>query len=214
MNKKVYFIGSETLKEKLRKGIVLLGWDLENFIGWDVKDLIIYELNNIDNYKFHIPENLLIITNNISLKDTGNTHIFFYQNNELKFNFSKFLLSHLQKEIKPVTNFYDTREEVRILYLNHTKDLKELLKLLSTNKKYLFKVFKYSNYFADQPVRSLIYTDEKILKSCYNFELPTIYKGLNFVQKKELKRINPLVPKIFINNINKSALRKILKHLN
>ncbi|MDD2370979.1 MAG: hypothetical protein PHQ32_03140 [Firmicutes bacterium] len=212
MNKIIYYIGSETLKEKVSKGLQLLGWHVEDFIGWEVNNLIIYELNNIDTSSFHIPENLIIITNNINLKDTGNTHIFYHQNHELKFQFSKFLLPHLKKDIIKPENFYDNREELRILYFEHSKDLDNLTNLLSNNKKYLLIKAKYSKYLADQPIKTLIYAEQSKIDSCKNIKLPTIYKGLNFTQKKELKKINPLVPKIYINEINRLAVRKILNY--
>ncbi len=214
MNKNIYFIGSETTKDYVSSGVLLLGLNLKDFVGWHVNNIIIYELNNIDTCLFHIPENLLIITNNIKLKDTHNKHIFYHQKNEFKFSFSKFLFNHLKKDIKTPTNFYDIREEVRILYLDPTKELENLLKLLVNNKHYLFKNFRYSKYLSDQPVKTLIYIDETKFNSLKSYNLPTIYKGLNSAQKKELKRINSLVPKIFINKINRFSLRKILNLLN
>lgn len=210
MKQKIYFIGSDNLKDKLSKGVALLGWSLTDFVGWQVKDLILYEINNVDTHLFHIPKNLLVITNNIKLKDTGNPNIFYYQNNDLKFSFPKFLLSHQNKKIEKSVDFYENLEEIRILYFRHTKGLKELLEKLSKSKRYSFKEYKFSKCLTDEPTRTLLYTEE----FRENIKIPTIYNGLSPSQKKELKKFNPLVPKIFINKINNTTYRKVINFLN
>lgn len=213
MNKKIYFLGSRDLRNELEKSLELIGWRIEDFIGWHVKDFIIYQLEKVDVPSFHIPDNLLILTSNIMLKDTDKPNIFYYQMNNLKFSFPKFIIKQLQVQKNKPSDFYDTREPVNLLYDYLTKDLETLISLLNMNRKYVIRKLKFSHSLTEQPIKTLIYIETPEKPKKMSTKIMTIYKGFNTAQKKELKGLNPLVPKLFINKINKSTSRKILKQL-
>ena len=111
MNKKIYFLGSRELRNELEKSLQLIGWQIEDFIGWHVKDFIIYQLEKVDVHSLHIPDNLLILTSNIVFKDTDNSNIFYYQINNLKFSFPKFIAKQLQAQ--------NNKEPLRDLYYQY-----------------------------------------------------------------------------------------------
>ena len=213
MNKKIYFLGSRNLRNELEKSLELIGWRIEDFIGWHVRDFIIYQLEKVDYPSFHIPDNLLILTSNAKLKNTDNPNIFYYQMNNLKFSFPKFIVKQLQLQKNKPMDFYDTREPVNLLYDYLSKDLEKLITLLNMNRKYVIKKLKFSHFLTEQPIKTLIYIESPEKPKKITAKIITIYNGYNKAQKKELKGLNPLVPKLFINKINKSTSRKILKHL-
>lgn len=215
MNKKIYFIGNEDLKNNLERSLQLIGWTIVDFIGWDVDSLIIYQLDRVDIPSFHIPDNLLIVTKNNKLTEYNNTNIFYYnQMNNLKFTFSRFIIKYYQKLNNKPSDFYENKEVVNLLYNQQTNDLENLATTISRKNRHIIKKFRYSEYLSEQPIKTIVYIEspEKplIIK---NYSL-TIYKGYNRTQKKELKGLNPLAPKLFINKINKSTINKILKYLN
>lgn len=213
MNKKIYFIGSQELKCELEKSLQLIGWQIEEFIGWQVDGIIIYQLEKVDITTFHIPDNLIILTNNNKIKDINKPNIFYYQIHNLRFSFSKFIVNHIRVQKNKPTDFYDTREPVNLLYTYLSNDLDNLVNLLNRNRRYVIRKLKYSAYLLEQPVKTLLYIEAPDKPKKMTTKLITIYKGFNKAQKKELKGLNPLVPKLFINKINKSTSRKILKHL-
>lgn len=213
MDKKVYFIGSENLRNYLERSLQLIGWKIEYFIGWNVDNLIIYQLENVDIPTFHIPDNLLIVTNNQKLKDFNNTNIFYYQNNNLRFTFSRFIIEYIKRQTNKPSDFYDSKEIINLLYSKKTNNLDNLVTHMKKNNRYKIRKLKYSNYLAEQPIKTLVYMEapDKII---INANLLTIYIGYTWAQKKELKGQNPLAPKLFINKIDKSTTNKILKLLN
>lgn len=213
MNKKIYFIGSEDLKDKIERSLQLIGWKIEDFIGWNVDSLIIYQLEKIDVPSFHIPDNLLIVTNNKKLKSNNHSNIFYYQINNLKFTFSRFIIEYIQKQNNKPSDFYDSKEIVNLLYTHKTSNLESLVTQMNKNNYYEIRNLKYSNHLAEQPIKTIVYM-EAPEKSIIKTNLLTIYIGYTWVQKKELKGQNPLAPKLFINKIDKSSTNKILKLLN
>lgn len=213
MNKKIYFIGSEDLKDKIERSLQLIGWKIEEFIGWNVDNLIIYQLEKIDVLSFHMPENLLIITNNKKLKDSNHNNIFYYQINTLRFNFSRFIIEYIKNQTNKPYDFYNSKETIHLLYSRPSRDLDNLVTQMNNNNRYEIRRLKYTNSLAEQPVKTIIYI-EAPEKSIIKTNLLTIYKGYTWLQKKELKGKNPLAPKLFINKIDKSTTNKIIKRLN
>lgn len=134
--------------------------------------------------------------------------------NNLKFTFSRFIIKYYQKLNNKPSDFYENKEVVNLLYNQQTNDLENLATTISRKNRHIIKKFRYSEYLSEQPIKTIVYIEspEKplIIK---NYSL-TIYKGYNRTQKKELKGLNPLAPKLFINKINKSTINKILKYLN
>jgi hypothetical protein len=215
MNKKIYFIGSKDLKDTLERSLQLIGWKIEDFIGWNVDDLIIYQLEKVDIPSFHIPDNLLIITKNNKLIEYNNTNIFYYnQLNNLKFNFSRFIINYFQRLNNRPSDFYENKEVVNLLYNRQTRDLDNLVANINIKNSHIIKKFKYSDHLSEQPVKTLVYIEYPEKPIIIKNKILTIYKGYTLAQKKELKGKNPLVPKLFINKVDKSAIKKILKYLN
>lgn len=214
MDKKIYFIGSEDLKNNLERSLQLIGWKIDEFIGWNVDNPIVYQLEKVDILSFHIPDNLLIITNNNELKDFNNTNIFYYQKNNLKFTFSRFIINYLQRINNKPSDFYDNKEVVHLLYNQLTTDLENLTTTISRKNRYILKKLKYSEYLSEQPIKTIVYIESPEKPIIMKNKLLTIYKGYNRSQKKELKSQNPLAPKLFINKIDKTTIKKILKYLN
>ncbi|KAF0092308.1 MAG: hypothetical protein FD141_492 [Fusobacteria bacterium] len=213
MNKKIYFIGSEDLRNYLERSLQLIGWKIEDFIGWNVDSLIIYQLEQVDIPSFHLPDNLLIVTNNKKLKDYNNTNIFYYQINNLRFTFSRFIIEYIQRQTNKPSDFYDSKEVINLLYTCQSSNLENLVTHINKNNRYEVRKLKYSNHLAEQPIKTIIYM-EAPEKSIIITNLLTIYRGYTWIQKKELKGQNPLAPKLFINKIDKSTTNKILKLLN
>lgn len=211
MNKKICFIGNEELRNNLESSLQLIGWEITEFIGWDVDNLIVYQLEKVDIPSFHIPENLLIITNNIKLKNFNNTNIFYYQMSNLKFTFSRFILDYVQRITSKPSDFYDNKEIVNLLYNQQTIDLEYLRASISKNNRHILNMMKYSEYLSEQPIKTILYMEAPEKPMIMKNDILTIYKGYNSLQKKELKSQNPLAPKLFINKINKTTIKKILK---
>lgn len=214
MDKKIYFIGNEELKNNLESSLQLIGWKIDEFIGWNVDNPILYQLESVDIPSFHIPDNLLIITSNIKLKDYQNTNIFYYQINNLKFTFSRFILEYVHRINNTASDFYDNKEVVNLLFNQRTSDLEDLASNIISKQMYILNKMKYSEYLSEQPVKTILYLESPEKPIIMKNNMLTIYKGYNRSQKKELKSQNPLVPKLFINKINKSSIKKILKYLN
>lgn len=214
MDKKIYFIGNEELKNNLESSLQLIGWQIDEFIGWNVDNPILYQLESVDIPSFHIPDNLLIITSNIKLKDYQNTNIFYYQINNLKFTFSRFILEYVHRINNIASDFYDNKEVVNLLFNQRTSDLEDLASNIISKQMYILNKMKYSEYLSEQPVKTILYLESPEKPIIMKNNMLTIYKGYNRSQKKELKSQNPLVPKLFINKINKSSIKKILKYLN
>lgn len=214
MDKKIYFIGNEVLKNNLESSLQLIGWKIDEFIGWNVDNPILYQLESVDIPSFHIPDNLLIITSNIKLKDYQNTNIFYYQINNLKFTFSRFILEYVHRINNTASDFYDNKEVVNLLFNQRTSDLEDLASNIISKQIYNLNMMKYSEYLSEQPVKTILYLESPEKPIYMKNNMLTIYKGYNRSQKKELKSQNPLVPKLFINKINKSSIKKILKYLN
>lgn len=214
MDKKIYFIGNEELKNNLESSLQLIGWQIDEFIGWNVDNPILYQLESVDIPSFHIPDNLLIITSNIKLKDYQNTNIFYYQINNLKFTFSRFILEYVHRINNIASDFYDNKEVVNLLFNQRTSDLEDLASNIISKQMYILNKMKYSEYLSEQPVKTILYLESPEKPIIMKNNMLTIYKGYNRSQKKELKSQNPLVPKLFINKINKSSIIKILKYLN
>ncbi len=214
MNKKIYFIGSPDLRENLEMSLQLIGWKIEDFVGWNVDSLIIYQLEKVDVPSFYIPNNLLIVTNNKKLKDIDNSNIFYYHSNNLRFRFSRFIIEYVQRQTNKSSDFYDNKEVINLLYNQQTNDLEKLLTHLNIKNRYIIRKLKYSDYLSEQPIKTLVYFDYPEKPIMIKNRVLTIYKGYTRAQKKELKGQNPLAPKLFINKIDKSTIKKILKHLN
>lgn len=214
MNKKFYFIGSEDLKHNLERSLILIGYKIEDFIGWDVDSPIIYQLEKVDSLSFHIPDNLLIVTNNDKLKDYNNPNIFYYQINNLKFTFSRFIINYFQRLCSKPSDFYENKEAVNLLYNQQTRDLDNLAGYLNIKNRHTIKKLKYSEHLSEQPVKTIVYFESPEKPFVIKKKLLTIYNGYSSKQKKELRSLNPSVPKLFISKIDKSTINKILKYLN
>ena len=210
MEKTIYYLGSPEIGRELLKGLQIIGWKLESFKGWDVHSPIIYQLSNIEVDKLFIPDNLLIITNNPEFKKTNNRSIFYLNGVNLGINFSRFLLQFIKGINKSFTNFYDSREVVNLLYFRESSNSDKLFGILEKSKQHLIRKFKFSNYQLEQPVKTLIFIENFNCPSIRWSNIPSICLNFNKKQKKELKSQNPLVPKLFINKINKSTIKKIL----
>lgn len=214
MDKKIYFIGNLELKENLERSLQLVGWKIEDFIGWHVENIIIYQLENIDVTTFHMPENLIIVTSNQKLKDFNKTNIFCFQNNNIKFQFSRYIIEYLKRQKNIGTDFYDSREEINLLYINQTHALEELKTQINRSNLFNIRLLKYRIQLEDQPIKTLMYFEAPENPIVLKNNILTIYKGYSSEQKKELKGLNPLAPKLFVNKMNKSTINKILKYLN
>jgi hypothetical protein len=214
MNKKIYFIGSDDLKNNLERSLILIGWKIDDFVGWNVDSPIIYQLEKVDSLSFHIPDNLLIVTNNDKLKDYNNSNIFYYKMNTLKFSFSRFIINYFQRQYSKPSDFYENKEAVNLLYNQQTIYLDNLIGYINVKNRHIIKKLKYSEHLSEQPIKTIVYFESPEKPFFMKNKLLTIYNGYSRKQKKELRSLNPSVPKLFINKINESTINKILKYLN